>query len=59
VVRGSTPIPQHQRRLFAPERYCFRGSVEDWISIGPPDSVAKLAAKHLKHLGQDSFYELF
>jgi hypothetical protein len=47
------------RRLFAPERYCFRGSVEDWISIGPPEAVAKLAGKYLKHLGQDSFYELF
>lgn len=47
------------RRLFAPECYCFRGSVEDWISIGPPESVAKLAAKYVKHLGQDSFYELF
>jgi len=48
-----------ERRLFAPERYCFRGSVDDWISIGPPDSIEKLAAKYLKHLGSDSFFELF
>jgi hypothetical protein len=48
-----------QRRLFAPERYCFRGSVDDWISIGAPDTIAKLVARYLKHLGQDSFYELY
>jgi hypothetical protein len=48
-----------ERRLFVPERYCFRGSVEDWISIGPPDRIDKLATKFLKHLGRDSMYELF
>jgi hypothetical protein len=47
------------QRHFAPERYCFRGSVEDWIPIGPPDTIAALARKYLKHLGKDSFYELF
>jgi len=47
------------RRLFAPERYCFRGSVEDWIPIGEPGSADKLAAKFLKHLGRDSLYELY
>jgi hypothetical protein len=46
-------------RLFAPERYCFRGSVDDWIPIGPPASLRKLADAYLKHLGQDSLYELF
>jgi len=48
-----------ERRRFAPERYCFRGSVDDWISIGPPDALEKLAGRYLKHLGQDSFYELY
>ena len=48
-----------ERRWFAPERYCFRGSVDDWISIGLAEPIDKLAAKYLKHLGQDSMYELF
>lgn len=48
-----------ERRLFAPERYCFRGSVDDWISIGAPEPLEKLAAKYLKHLGHDSLYELY
>jgi hypothetical protein len=46
-------------RLFAPERFCFRGSVEDWISLGPPGPLAKLASKYVKHLGRDSMYELY
>ena len=46
------------KRVFRPERYCFRGSVEDWISIGEPDQLGKLASKFLKHLGRDSIYEL-
>lgn len=48
-----------ERRRFAPERFCFRGSVDDWIPIGPPGSLNQLAAKYLKHLGQDSLYELY
>jgi hypothetical protein len=48
-----------ERRVFDPERFCFRGSVDDWISIGPPASLEKLAAKYLNHLGQDSLYELY
>ena len=47
------------KRRFAPERYCFRGSVDDWISIGSPDTIEKLAQTYFKHLGHDSFYELY
>lgn len=32
-----------EQRHFAPERFCFRGSVDDWISIGPPDTLKKHA----------------
>jgi len=37
----------------------FRGRVEDGISIGRAESVEKVASKYLKHLGQESIYELF
>jgi hypothetical protein len=47
------------QRVFRPERYCFRGSVEDWISIGESDRLRNLTAKFLKHLGSESFYELY
>lgn len=52
-------LVDEERRWFAPERFCFRGSVDDWIPIGSPGALAQLAAKYLKHLGQDSLYELF
>ena len=47
-----------ERRLFEPERFCFRGSIDGWISIGSAGSIEKLAAKYLKHLGRESIYEL-
>jgi hypothetical protein len=47
------------RRLFLPERYCFRGSVDDWISIGPPQPMKQAAINYLKHLGRESLFELF
>lgn len=47
-----------ERRLFAPERFCFRGSVDDWISIGRAESMEELALKYLKHFGRESMDEL-
>lgn len=46
-------------RLFAPERFCFRGSVDGWISIGPPEPLKKLASKYVKHLGRHSLFDLY
>ena len=64
MLASATPVMRfvlqdEARRLFAPERYCFRGSVEDWISIGEPDQLGKLASRFLKHLGKDSIYDLY
>lgn len=47
------------QRRFTAERYCFRGSVDDWISLGPPATLPALIKKYVKHLGKESFYELF
>lgn len=58
AVLRFTLVDESTRR-FNPERFCFRGSVEDWIDIGPPGALAKLVAKYLPHLGKDSFYELY
>ena len=52
-------LQDDDKRVFRPERCCFRGSVEDWISIGEPDQLRKLTAKFLKHLGRDSLYDLY
>jgi hypothetical protein len=49
-----------QKRLFVAERFCFRGSIDDWMHLlgGGPDSLQTLAGRYVKHLGEESFYEL-
>ncbi len=46
-------------RVFAPERFCFRGSVDDWIPIGEPDQLGKLTTRFFKHLDKESIYDLY
>jgi hypothetical protein len=47
------------RRTFQTLRYCFLGSVDDWIAIGKPGKLPVLVKKYVKHLGQDSYVELW
>lgn len=47
------------RRTFQTQRYCFLGSVDDWIEIGKPGKLATLVKKYVKHLGQDSYVALW
>jgi len=45
-------------REFVVQRYCFRGSIDDWIEIDGPDSLENLVKRFVQHLGQQSFYDL-
>jgi hypothetical protein len=45
-------------RIFEAQRYCFRGSIDDWISLHREGTLDELCAYYLKHLGKESFYEL-
>jgi hypothetical protein len=49
-----------KNRLFIAERFCFRGSFDDWMHLlsGGPDSLQTLVKRYVRHLGQESFYEL-
>jgi hypothetical protein len=47
------------RRTFQTQRYCFLGSVDDWIEIGKPGKLTQLVKKYVKHLGQDSYVALW
>jgi len=51
-------LTDKQARLFATERYCFRGSVDAWISIAKPCELPFQIKKYIKHLGRESMYEL-
>lgn len=46
-------------RNFEVERYCYRGSVDDWIEIGCESDIDKIGNNYLIHLGKESYYELF
>lgn len=52
-------LANKEKRTFITRRYCFLGSVDDWIEIGRPDRLTTLVKKFARHLGQDSFYELY
>lgn len=51
-------LVDEDRRRFAAERFCFRGSIDDWIQIGGPDRLEKLVKRYVKYLGTDDFYEI-
>ncbi len=51
-------LKDSERRVFSAQRYCFLGSIDDWIYIGHGE-LATLVKTFLKHLGKDSYFELF
>jgi len=51
-------LEDSERRVFSAQRYCFLGSIDDWIYIGHGE-LATLVKTFLKHLGKDSYFELF
>jgi hypothetical protein len=48
-----------EKRLFTTERFCFMGRIDDWIYIGGPSPLGKQAQKFIRHLGKESFFELY
>jgi hypothetical protein len=48
-----------KRRTFQTQRYCFLGSVDDWIAIGNPGKLTRLVKTYVKHLGKDSYVDLW
>jgi hypothetical protein len=51
-------LEDEQRRTFTAQRYCFIGSIDDWIDIGY-GLLPTLVKRYVKHLGQESYFELF
>ncbi|MEO8497236.1 MAG: hypothetical protein ABI614_19360 [Planctomycetota bacterium] len=45
-------------RSYFAERFCYRGSVDDWIPVGGPAPLETLVRRFVPHLGQESFYDL-
>ena len=53
-------LTDSRKRIFSAERWCFSGSIDDWISVCDyaGGSLQRLCEKLLPHLGQNSFYEI-
>jgi hypothetical protein len=47
-----------KERIFEAQRFCFRGVIDDWISLHHEGTLDELCQYYLQHLGQESFYEL-
>ena len=48
-----------ERRTFRAERWCYLGSIDDWIDIGPLGPLDRLARQLMPKLGTEQFFELF
>jgi hypothetical protein len=46
------------KRTFRAERWCYLGSIDDWIDVGPTGRVHRLARKLIPRLGTDAFFGL-
>ena len=47
------------KREFKVRRYCFLGSIDDWIGIGKAGSLSELVETYVQHLGKASYFELY
>jgi hypothetical protein len=52
-------LEEPEGRIFSPQRWCFRGSIDDWINIQSPAKIEVLAKNLLPTLGTDDFFELY
>lgn len=51
-------LSDKEKRLFALSRWCFRGSIDGWIFLAE-GKLPELAKKFVRHIGKESFYELY
>ncbi|NUM34039.1 MAG: hypothetical protein HUU50_05825 [Candidatus Brocadiae bacterium] len=52
-------LVDEETREFRVERWCFRGSIDDWICLAVSQDLSRLVKQYCQHLGKDSFYDLF
>lgn len=56
VMRFTLSDPQ--TRTYSAEQWCYSGSIDDWIIIGSPGKLERLASRLIPPLGTDAFFEL-
>ena len=45
-------------KVFEIQRYCYRGRIDDWITIGYETDISEVGRKYLCHIGKESYYDL-
>jgi hypothetical protein len=50
-------LADKERRMFTPERYCFRGATDDWINIGGAENLETLVETYIESLGTYYFFD--
>ena len=51
-------LVDQDERLFRVERWCFLGGIDNWYFLHGLAPLEKLVRAYVKHLGQESFFEL-
>ena len=52
-------LDDQETREFHAERWCYRGSIDDWIHVYRSGKIDHLAKQLIPVLGTDDFFELF
>jgi len=52
-------LADRELRTFYAQRWCYRGSIDDWIHVGATGPVHRLARQLIPTLGTDRFFELY
>ena len=47
-----------EKRIFAAERWCVLGGIEEWLNLNTTGNLPKLCRALFPHLDKESFYEL-
>jgi len=50
-------LEEKDQRRFTVQRYCFLGSIDDWIDLDQ-GQLAPLVRQYVTHLGNESYFEL-
>ncbi len=51
-------LTNSEKRIFQAQRFCYLGSIDDWIFIGEEASLPELAREYLPHINQESYFDL-
>ncbi|MDM8559394.1 hypothetical protein QUF82_11210 [Thiotrichales bacterium HSG14] len=51
-------LQDEQTRNFTVQRWCYLGSVDDWVDLKTTNDLAQLAKTYCYHLGRESYFEL-